>query len=221
VKASRAYIASLGTSGVLIASFLLLLAVVSAIVAFRGAPGAASNDGVDRLDVSHGRQASGVSRAAQLGAEGPRTASDRGGRGRARGAGGGAGPSAAGGKGERSASGGLTSGPAPAGESGSRAGDGLLRLPAGPAQPGGVAPAPSPGDVAGQLEGAVEETAGGPGGTVGTVAPPVEAPTVETGAGVVEPTVPVVEDVVGGVTEAPGALTDAVPGATDGLPGAP
>src|SRR5918996_5334450 len=52
VKASRAYIAGLGTSGILIACFLLLLTVGSAIVAFQGAPGQASNDGLDRLDVS-------------------------------------------------------------------------------------------------------------------------------------------------------------------------
>jgi hypothetical protein len=38
VRATRAYIASLGTTGVLIASSLLLLALVSAIVAFRGWP---------------------------------------------------------------------------------------------------------------------------------------------------------------------------------------
>jgi hypothetical protein len=58
VKASRAYIAGLGTTGVLIASFLLLLMVGSAIVAFQGAPGQASNDGLGSLDVSHGsRQA--------------------------------------------------------------------------------------------------------------------------------------------------------------------
>jgi hypothetical protein len=38
VRATKAYIASLGTTGVLIASSLLLLAIVSALVAFRGWP---------------------------------------------------------------------------------------------------------------------------------------------------------------------------------------
>jgi hypothetical protein len=37
-KASRAYIAGLGTTGILIASSLLTLAIVSAIVAFKGRP---------------------------------------------------------------------------------------------------------------------------------------------------------------------------------------
>ena len=63
MKASRAYIAGLGTSGILIASFLLLLMVGSAIVAFRGAPGQASNDGLDRLDMSQDTPASKATRA--------------------------------------------------------------------------------------------------------------------------------------------------------------
>ena len=51
MKTSRAYIASLGTTGVLIASFIVVLVIVSAIVAFKGAPGEASSSGLDRLDV--------------------------------------------------------------------------------------------------------------------------------------------------------------------------
>ena len=51
MKTSRAYIAGLGTTGILIASFLLVLVIVSAIVAFDGAPGQASSSGLGRLDV--------------------------------------------------------------------------------------------------------------------------------------------------------------------------
>ena len=66
MKASRAYIAGLGTSGVLIACFLLLLMVGSAIVAFQGAPGQASNDGLDRLDVSQGSRQSAMANRAPV-----------------------------------------------------------------------------------------------------------------------------------------------------------
>ena len=44
MRATKAYIASLGTTGVLIASSLLLLALVSAIVAFRGWPELEAHD---------------------------------------------------------------------------------------------------------------------------------------------------------------------------------
>ena len=71
MKASRAYIAGLGTSGVLIASFLLLLMVGSAIVAFRGAPGQASNDGLDRLDMGRSTEAAAATATAR-GAPGTR-----------------------------------------------------------------------------------------------------------------------------------------------------
>jgi hypothetical protein len=54
VKAWKAYIASLGTTGVLITSFVLVLAVVSAIVAFRGWPGEGRNDGLEGLLVDEG-----------------------------------------------------------------------------------------------------------------------------------------------------------------------
>ena len=47
MKATRAYIASLGTTGVLIGSSVLILVVVSALVAFRGWPG----DGLNGLGV--------------------------------------------------------------------------------------------------------------------------------------------------------------------------
>jgi hypothetical protein len=51
VTASRAYIAGIGTTGVLIGFALLMLAVVSALVAFRGWPGDAVMDGAGAVTV--------------------------------------------------------------------------------------------------------------------------------------------------------------------------
>ncbi|MGH2848907.1 MAG: hypothetical protein ACRDL0_23390, partial [Thermoleophilaceae bacterium] len=77
MKATKAYIAGLGTSGVLIASFLLLLAVVSAIVAFRGFPGGAENEGLEQLEVHFGPGAADLGDLGRLSpAEGPRRAPD-------------------------------------------------------------------------------------------------------------------------------------------------
>jgi hypothetical protein len=45
MRARPAYISSLGTTAILVAAALLMLAVVSAIVAFRGWPGSATGDG--------------------------------------------------------------------------------------------------------------------------------------------------------------------------------
>ena len=239
LKATRAYIAGLGTSGVLIASFLLLLAVVSAIVAFRGFPGEASNDGLGRLDVSDARQASSSGAAERSGADAARRKSARGDRGSARGArrgarGSGRGADSAGGArdaggrragGERAAGGlaggGAGGGPAPAGGSGSGNLDGSQ--PVEPRRrPGGVPAAPGVGDVAGGLGGAVEQTSGGLGGAAGSVAPPLEAPVRdagETAAGVVEQAAPVVDGAVGGVSDTAGGVSEAVEGATGPVSG--
>jgi hypothetical protein len=51
MRASRAYIAGFGTTSVLVASALLLLAVVSALVAFRGWPGAGFAENISSLVV--------------------------------------------------------------------------------------------------------------------------------------------------------------------------
>jgi hypothetical protein len=51
MRASRAYIAGLGTTSVLVASALLLLAVVSALVAFRGWPGTGLTENVSSVVV--------------------------------------------------------------------------------------------------------------------------------------------------------------------------
>lgn len=51
MRADRAYIASLGTTGVLVASAVLLLAVVSALVAFRGWPGTGFAEDIGHLVV--------------------------------------------------------------------------------------------------------------------------------------------------------------------------
>jgi hypothetical protein len=247
VKASRAYIAGLGTSGVLIACFLLLLMVGSAIVAFQGAPGQASNDGLDRLDVSQGsRQSTMASRAPRSdGHRGSDAAAHRGDRSRAgvtrgaRRARIGAGPAAGAGgvEGER-ASGGLTGGGAggvaPAGSSAaggqgeaSPDGDGRDGAPRRPAvQPpaqGDGSPTSGPGPasvVTGGLAGAVENTTDGVGETVGRVAPPLQAPVQQTGqalGGVVEQTGPALDQTVGQVNGTVNNVTGAVGGVTDRL----
>jgi hypothetical protein len=51
LKASRAYIAGVGTTGVLIGSFLLLLTVGSALVAFQGVPGQATNGDLSSIEL--------------------------------------------------------------------------------------------------------------------------------------------------------------------------
>lgn len=51
IRLNRAYIASLGTTGVLVASAVLLLAVVSTLLAFRAWPGSALVDGIGSLVV--------------------------------------------------------------------------------------------------------------------------------------------------------------------------
>jgi hypothetical protein len=51
MRASRAYIAGVGTTGVLVASAVLLLAVVSTLVAFQGWPGTDLKDDVSSLTV--------------------------------------------------------------------------------------------------------------------------------------------------------------------------
>jgi hypothetical protein len=55
MKASRAYIAGLGTTGVLLAFALLLLVVVSAIVAFRGWPAGDAAGGSDAVRIDDAR----------------------------------------------------------------------------------------------------------------------------------------------------------------------
>jgi hypothetical protein len=215
VKASRAYIASLGTSGVLIGSFLLLLAIVSAIFAFRGYPGQASNDGLDRLDVGQTRPAAAVSRATRTRASegqaqataGNRKATGRAARGerpvrQSAGAGGVEGVRSRGG----AAGGGGGDGAAPEGGDGSGGGNRLPGLPIAPGGGGGLPQAPSVGDVTSGL-----------GDTVGRAAPQLEAPVEQVGEtvdGVVEQTAPAVDEVVGNVTEQVGGVTGGLnPGA--------
>ena len=216
LKAYRAYIAGLGTSGVLIGSFLLLLAVVSAIVAFRGAPGEASNEGLGRLDVSDSRQASQRTEAPNAAGDAARSRGARGGdaaRGskrRGRGAGSAGDTGAV--RGERVA-GGLAggapgSGAGQAGDGGGEAGNGsgpggVGRLPVDPRNVGGPPSTPSAGDVASGLGDAVEQTGGDLGGAVGNAAPPLETPVVRTGetaAGVLHDAAPAVDQTVDGVT---------------------
>lgn len=243
MKASRAYIAGLGTSGVLIASFLLLLTVGSAIVAFRGAPGEANNDGLDRLDVTHSGEASGAARSPLLSADragrsarrdGDRDrGGDRGGarrdeRGRvARRPGSEPTPrEVAGDLGGGTPRGGSSA----AGESviGSGnhtdGGGGLPRIPAQVPPPGVTLSAPSVGGVAEGVGGAVEQTSGGLGETVGQAAPPLQEPVAgagETVGGAVEETAPVIEETVSGATGTVEGVTEGVTGATGGAPTSP
>ena len=56
LTASRAYMAGLGTTGVLIASFFMLLTVGSTLVAFRGVPGVASNGDLSSIELSPQQQ---------------------------------------------------------------------------------------------------------------------------------------------------------------------
>jgi hypothetical protein len=233
LKASRAYIAGLGTTGVLIGCFLLLLAVVSTIVAFRGAPGEASNDGLGRLDMSDTHQAAGVTGAGASGGAAGEKGTGRGERGRARGARGARLGGRAGAAGERAvgglASGGPVGGPiqagGPAQAGGSDAGPAgeLTRLPVDPRRPGGMPSPPSVGDVANGLGDVVEEAGNGLGETVGSVAPPLEEPIVRTGeavAGVVEQAAPVLDRTVNDATGAARGVTDRVTGVTDRVTGA-
>lgn len=211
MKAYRAYIAGLGTTGVLIGSFLLLLAVVSAIVAFRGAPGAASNDGLGRLDVSDSRQAAQLTGAGAAGeADRSRPAGDRrearGSKRRARAASSiGSGADAV--RGEHAAGGfaGVAAdGAAPSQAGGGEAGKGGAgRLPVDPRDVARPPSTPSVGDVATGVGDAVEQTGGGLGETVGSAAPPLEAPVVQTGdtaAEVIRDAAPVVDQTVNEVT---------------------
>jgi hypothetical protein len=247
VKATRAYIAGLGTSGVLIASFLLLLIVGSAIVAFRGAPGQASNDGLDGLDVTHPGQATqdaGSPLRPTRTAETPSARRDRDRRSRARrarrdrdpdrGAGrvrsarsvaeasgdlaGGAPGDGSVAAGEAMAGGGAGGGGAAGG------GGGLPRLPVQVPRPGGAPSVPSVGGVAEGVGGTAEQTTGGLGETVGEAAPPLEEPVAgagETVGGGVEQTAPAVEETVDDATGAVEGATGQIDGATGGLPGTP
>src|SRR6266576_861730 len=52
MRARVAYISSLGTTAILVAAALLMLAVVGAIVAFRGWPGAANAAGVQSVPLA-------------------------------------------------------------------------------------------------------------------------------------------------------------------------
>jgi hypothetical protein len=66
MKASRAYITSLGTTGLLLCFALLLLVVVSALTAFRGWPGqAAGGDDSAAVRIDSGREAAHVKRVRQ------------------------------------------------------------------------------------------------------------------------------------------------------------
>ena len=219
VKAWRAYIAGLGTSGVLIASFVLLLAVVSAIVAFQGYPGEASNDGLDRLDVGQTRPAAAVSKADRARADRrSAAAADRRGRAASRAARDGARSEGAGAVlGDR-----LESGGAAGGAGGSAPGGGGSGVSGAPGGGGGVLGSPGAGGLTGGVDQVVEDTTGSLGGLGDQV--PREAPVIGGDVGgVVDQADSVVDGVSGqvnGVTDTVGGATDTVGGATDTVGGA-
>lgn len=66
MKATRAYIASLGTTGVLLAASILMLTVVSTIVAFDGWPSGTLTERVDKLTIDGRAPAIPVSATAAL-----------------------------------------------------------------------------------------------------------------------------------------------------------
>lgn len=219
MKTSKAYIASLGTSGVLISSFLLLLAVGSAIVAFNGIPGTSDTDGLERVEVE--RESSDVSR---VGAN----ASDPRARAREEGNGTGAlkrarrGRDAA--RGQRagtdrrgSGTGGAELGGSVPGTSspttgggGQSDGGGAVRLPQTPDLPsagtGGGTNLPGAGDVTGRVGGTVEQVGGDVGGAVGGVSPQLGGTVTETGGtvgGTVDGVGQTVDETVGGLPSLP------------------
>src|SRR5919197_1908869 len=69
MRASRAYIASLGTTGVLVGSSILLLFVVSAIVAFRGWPGSGPGGDLGKLSLGGSSPSAGLVGPARVAAD--------------------------------------------------------------------------------------------------------------------------------------------------------
>ena len=216
MKASRAYIAGLGTTGVLIASFVIAFVIVSAIVAFNGVPGQASSDRLDRVDVGRGSAAAALSRSARRAARlyvessrgerdervGARGTKARGRPARRRGGAGGAGAAEATGPSEAVPLSG--SGTPAAGGSG---------LPALPADAGGGLPdlpeAPRLPPVGGATDGAgdvVNDVTSGVGGTVGGAAPGVGEALPQAGEtvnGALDGAGQAVDDTAGGLPSLP------------------
>ena len=62
MRATKAYIAGLGTTGILITCSVLLLTVGSALIAFEGWPGVASGDGLERVVKNQAERSAGQSR---------------------------------------------------------------------------------------------------------------------------------------------------------------
>lgn len=185
MTASRAYIAGIGTTGVLIGFALLILAVVSALVAFRGWPGDTAADGAGAVTFGEGaslievepvRMGTGSSAAvgAAVGAAGPGRAAasaegSAGGRFDVRGV-------------AESETAQLEPGSAPVGAPGGSGGSGGSGGPSVPAtQEGGNVGGGLPQGAGGGLAEGVEEAAG----AVGEVTAPVttDAPAAGDGVG--------------------------------------
>ncbi|MFN2616326.1 MAG: hypothetical protein ABR581_04285 [Thermoleophilaceae bacterium] len=176
MKASRAYIASLGTTGLLVGSSLLLLFVVSAIVAFRGWPGGGPGGDLGKLSLSDStpsarlvgpaRVASDVAPAAAAVGAVPAASPTAGGS--APGAGGGGNTPAQAPGGGGGGGGGTPSG----GGGGGAPGDG----PGGPG-PGSNDPSPTQ-----QVGNTVDDTTSGAGDSAGNVDPSLDKTVTDTGS---------------------------------------
>ena len=174
MKATRAYIASLGTTGVLLAASILMLTIVSTLVAFDGWPSGTLTERVDKLTLNSRAPAIPVSAtvasaANAAAAGGAPAAGAPGGTGR--------GPAGNGGVGgERFASGPTGTTPSPGGVGGvtppnlpNPLGDGGPEIPTIPV-PGGDTAKESLASTTEQTTGAVGTAVGGPGGDLITTA---------------------------------------------------
>jgi hypothetical protein len=175
MKASRAYIASLGTTGVLVGSSILLLFVVSAIVAFRGWPGGGPGGDLGNLSLGDGGTSAHVIGPARLAADLAPAAAAVGSVP--------AGAPQAGGAGTGGPAGGGGTAPAPGPGGGGSGGGGTGPIPTGgtgatgssSGDQNGTSPSPGPGDgplpqpvqgVADDVQGTVDQTVSGASGTV-------------------------------------------------------
>jgi hypothetical protein len=178
VKATRAYIASLGTTGVLIASSALLLVVVSALLAFNAWPGGDPIGGIKGLVVDQRQPSVELTGPARVAADAAPAAATV------------AGAPHGGNAPVRGASTGVATPVSPGG--GSSGGERFAQphsttgTPAGPSAPSGTPAAPpgAPPDVQGVsrgLGGTVEQVTGDTGKAVGHVNPDVGLGVSDTG----------------------------------------
>ena len=198
MRATRAYIASLGTAGVLVASPALLLVVVSALMAFNAWPGGDPIGGLKGLVVDNHEPSLELTGPARVAADAAPAA---------------AAVAAAPPAGTATPAGGGLASPVPR-DGGSSNGGGVsqprstTQAPSGHRSGGPAAPAlgtPPPPDVQGVthgLGGGVEQVTGGTGKAVGGVSPDVGKGVTDTGKALSE----IVQGIGGGVQQPPPKL---------------